>query len=53
MKIRDIFVRKLICSGIMTGIGSVAKTKSVNILIAFGCEFTAPLQRKERTTHIH
>lgn len=33
MRISDIFVRKLIYSGRMTGIGSDAKMKSVNIFI--------------------
>lgn len=36
-KISDIFVRKLIYSGRMTGIGSDAKMRSVNILIALDC----------------
>lgn len=43
MNMRDIFVRKLICNGIITGIGSDAKTKSVNILIATQDELVMPL----------
>jgi hypothetical protein len=46
MKIRDIFVRKLICSGMMTGIGREANTKSVKILIAVECE-SAELVQEE------
>jgi hypothetical protein len=32
---RETFVRRLICSGKMTGMGSEAKRKSVKMLIAF------------------
>jgi hypothetical protein len=41
MKMRDNLVRRFICSGMMTGIGSDANTKSVKMFIAVYCELAS------------
>jgi hypothetical protein len=50
---REIFVRRFICNGRMTGIGRVAKIKSVKILIAAKYELDIAAREMGGATYIH